>query len=103
MKLRNDMAKKTTQSTPKPDTRAPAKPRTRATSVTAKPRKATASDETVAIVAVEATEVSVIIQHEPTDEEVRERAYHRYLERRGTHGSEYDDWLEARRDLLKGQ
>ena len=97
------MVKKTTRSTPKPDTPAPAKPRTRAKSSTAKPRKAIASDETVANVAMKATEVSVIIQHEPTDEEVRERAYHRYLERRGAHGSEYDDWLAARRDLLEGR
>jgi Protein of unknown function (DUF2934) len=97
------MAKKTTRSTPIADTPAPAKPRTRAKSSTAKPRKATASDETVASVAVKATELSVIIQREPTDEEVRERAYHRYLERRGTHGSEFDDWLEARRDLLNGR
>lgn len=96
------MAKKTTRSTPKPDTPAPTTPRTRAKSSTAKPRKATASDETVASVAVKATEVSVTIEREPTDEEVRERAYHRYLERRGAHGSEYDDWLEARRDLLNG-
>ncbi|MEQ1909050.1 MAG: DUF2934 domain-containing protein [Vicinamibacterales bacterium] len=97
------MAKKTTRPTTIADAPAPAKPRTRAKSSTAKPRKATASDETVASVAVEATELSVIIQREPTDEEVRERAYHRYLERRGTHGSEFDDWLEARRDLLKGR
>ena len=97
------MAKKTTRSTPKPDTPAPAKPRTRAKSSTAKPRKATASDETVVSVAVQATEMSVLLQREPTDEQVRERAYHRYLERRGAHGSEYDDWLEARRDLLKGR
>ena len=96
------MAKKTTRSTPKPDGPAPAKPRTRAKSSTAKPRKATASDETVASVAMKATEVSVIIQREPTDEEIRERAYHRYLERGRTQGSEFDDWLEARRDLLKG-
>ena len=97
------MAKKTTRLNPKPETPAPAKPRARAKSSTAKPRKATASDETVTSVAVKATELSVIIQREPTDEEVRERAYHRYLERRGAHGSEHDDWLEARRDLLKGR
>ncbi len=97
------MAKKTTRSTPKPDTPAPAKPRARAKSSTAKPRKATASDETVATVAAKTTEVSVIILREPTDDEVRERAYHRFLQRGGTDGSEYDDWLKARRDLLEGR
>jgi hypothetical protein len=35
----------------------------------------------------------------PTDEDIRVRAYHRYLERGGGHGSDFDDWLEAERDL----
>ena len=35
----------------------------------------------------------------PTNEEIRERAYHRYLERGGHHGSEFDDWVEAEREL----
>ena len=39
---------------------------------------------------------------EPSEEDVRLRAYHRYLERGGGHGRDYDDWLEAEREL-KGQ
>ena len=35
----------------------------------------------------------------PSDQEIRERAYHRYLERGGHSGSEFDDWVEAERDL----
>lgn len=35
----------------------------------------------------------------PSDEEIRERAYHRYLERGGHQGSEFDDWVEAEREL----
>ena len=35
----------------------------------------------------------------PSDEEIRERAYHRYLERGGHSGSDFDDWVEAERDL----
>ena len=35
----------------------------------------------------------------PSDDEIRERAYHRYLERGGHSGSEFDDWVEAERDL----
>ena len=97
------MAKKTTRTTPTSDTAAPAKPRTRAKSSAPKVRKALASDETVAPDTTRATTVSVAARREPTDEEVRLRAYHRYLERRGTHGSEFDDWLAARRDLLKGR
>jgi Protein of unknown function (DUF2934) len=34
-----------------------------------------------------------------SDDEIRERAYHRYLERGGHSGSEFDDWVEAEREL----
>jgi hypothetical protein len=37
--------------------------------------------------------------HAPSDQEIRERAYHRFLERGGHGGSEFDDWVEAERDL----
>lgn len=36
---------------------------------------------------------------EPSEEDIRLRAYHRYLERGGGHGQDYDDWLEAEREL----
>jgi hypothetical protein len=36
---------------------------------------------------------------EPTDEEIRLRAYHRYLERGGGHGMDFEDWLEAEKEL----
>jgi hypothetical protein len=35
----------------------------------------------------------------PSDEDIRMRAYQRYLERGGGHGLEFDDWLEAEREL----
>jgi len=35
----------------------------------------------------------------PSEEEIRLRAYQRYLERGGNHGMDFDDWLEAERDL----
>jgi len=35
----------------------------------------------------------------PSDEEIRERAYHRYLERGPHQGNEFDDWVEAEREL----
>jgi hypothetical protein len=95
------MAKKTTRTTPTADAPAPTKPRTRAKSSAVKPRKATASDKFVAALAPEETSVSVVVLHEPTDEEIRLRAYHRYLERGASGGTEFDDWLEARQDLLK--
>jgi hypothetical protein len=36
---------------------------------------------------------------DPSHEEIAEAAYHRYLSRRGGHGSDFDDWVEAERDL----
>ena len=39
----------------------------------------------------------------PTEDDIRVRAYHRYLERGGVHGMAFDDWLEAERELkLRG-
>lgn len=35
----------------------------------------------------------------PTEDEIRERAYHRYLQRGGGHGMDFDDWLAAEREL----
>ena len=38
---------------------------------------------------------------EPSDEEIRLRAYQRFLERGGSHGDDFNDWLEAERELKK--
>ena len=35
----------------------------------------------------------------PSEEDIRVRAYHRYLERGAGHGSDFDDWVEAEKDL----
>jgi hypothetical protein len=35
----------------------------------------------------------------PTEDDIRTRAYHRYLERGGGDGQAFDDWLEAEREL----
>jgi hypothetical protein len=37
----------------------------------------------------------------PTEDDIRLRAYHRYLERGGTPGAAFDDWLEAERELRR--
>ena len=34
-----------------------------------------------------------------SDDEIRERAYQRYLQRGGGHGMDFEDWLEAEREL----
>jgi hypothetical protein len=35
----------------------------------------------------------------PSVDDIRRRAYERYLERGGNHGQHFDDWLEAEREL----
>ena len=35
----------------------------------------------------------------PSDDDIRTRAYHRFLERGGGHGRHFDDWIEAEREL----
>ncbi|MGC4084246.1 MAG: DUF2934 domain-containing protein [Vicinamibacterales bacterium] len=94
------MAKKTStprsKTTPKAEAAelAPAtKPRVRRTTKAA-------ADTLVVETASIATTVSASV--EPTDEEIRLRAYHRYLERGGGDGMDFDDWLEAKRDLERG-
>ncbi len=39
----------------------------------------------------------------PSEDEIRTRAYHRYLERGGIHGQDFDDWVEAERELKNGK
>jgi len=40
-----------------------------------------------------------VAARQPSDEEIRARAYERYLERGGEPGGDFDDWLEAEKDL----
>jgi hypothetical protein len=107
------MAKKTvsrSKAEPKPavagDAAPAAKPRARAKARTAAeplPNDTVVSDET------EQTNVSgasrdtdsVSMASEPSEDDIRLRAYHRYLERGGGHGMDFEDWLEARRDLIE--
>jgi hypothetical protein len=35
----------------------------------------------------------------PSEDEIRQRAYQRYLERGSHSGNEFDDWVEAEREL----
>ena len=39
----------------------------------------------------------------PNEDEIRRRAYQRYLERGGGDGQDFDDWVEAERELNTGQ
>jgi hypothetical protein len=42
---------------------------------------------------------SISMSSEPSPEDIRMRAYHRYLERGGGHGMEFDDWVMAEHEL----
>jgi hypothetical protein len=39
----------------------------------------------------------------PSEDEIRARAYHLYLERGGRDGADFDDWLIAEAELRKHQ
>ncbi len=79
--------------------RAPSsQPRARRTRGPAEDAPAHAADTAIGSTAETTDEVSAIDMG-PTEAEIRERAYHRYLERGGGHGQDFDDWLEAEREL----
>lgn len=91
-KKKNDSAESTTIT----ETRTPVRRRT--TKKTAAPP--------VDIAGVTATEPDTAAEmrtatagYEPTYEEIAERAYHRYLQRGGVHGGDFNDWVEAEREL----
>jgi Protein of unknown function (DUF2934) len=84
------MAKRTTSRSKVSDPAAPApsKPRRARTTAAGEP-PATAADAASASVP----------PAEPSVEDIRRRAYERYLERGENHGRHFDDWLEAEREL----
>jgi hypothetical protein len=45
---------------------------------------------------------SMSMGSEPSEDDIRMRAYHRFLERGGAPGNDFEDWLEAERDLKNG-
>jgi hypothetical protein len=42
---------------------------------------------------------SISMSSEPSADDIRMRAYHRYLERGGGHGLDFDDWVAAELEL----
>src|SRR4029079_14413850 len=95
------MAKRTTRSTA---SRTPAStPESRANDIggpatTTDNRKATDTAHETASQAQSATRNDSMAS-EPSEEEIRIRAYRRYLERGGQDGQHFEDWLEAEREL----
>jgi hypothetical protein len=92
------MAKKTTSRTKpesQPESSAGAAPLAKPA---ARPRAPKRADKNVPDQGPEAPSVSMA--SEPSEEDIRVRAYHRYLERGGGHGMDFEDWLEAKRELV---
>jgi hypothetical protein len=49
---------------------------------------------------VETRSESAMASHaEPSEEDIRNRAYLRYLERGGGHGMDFEDWVQAEKEL----
>ena len=44
---------------------------------------------------------SMSMGSEPSEEDIRMRAYHRFLHRGGEHGRHFDDWVEAEEELRR--
>jgi hypothetical protein len=65
----------------------------------AAPNRAEASD--VQIAAADDKTTSVSMASEPSEEDIRRRAYQMYLDRGGDHGGDFDDWLRAEEELRK--
>jgi hypothetical protein len=85
------MAKRTSRPKTTEPTGTPAEP---------KPKRArrAAAAESSARVAVGSTADDQAAA-EPSVDDIRRRAYQRYLERGGNHGRHFDDWLEAEKEL----
>ena len=72
-----------------------------AKSTTPSPRKRSTSTKPAAgtVEARKPNGSSALTDVDPTEDDIRLRAYQRYLERGGEHGADFDDWLEAEKDL----
>ena len=87
---------------PVPERRRTARATTRSTATT--PDAITAEpDDTSAVVRDTASDMpgqgDERVTPSPTYEQIAEAAYHRYLQRGGQHGHDFDDWLDAERSF----
>ena len=89
------MAKRTTPRAQAEDTAtaAPPKPRRSKASAGAPP------PDTVGVLPDAIAAQSGVEGREPTEDDIRRRAYERYLERGGGHGTDFEDWLAAEREI----
>jgi hypothetical protein len=84
-----------------PPTAAEAKPR-RSRAKTAAPSPGTIG-ASAGVEGVEPHADSRSMSSEPSEEDIRMRAYQRYLQRGGNHGMDFEDWLEAERELKRSR
>ena len=87
------MAKRPTTRSKTTDPAAPPPPKPRRARA---PRAERASADASEIAS---TSTDPALSPEPTVDDIRRRAYERYLERGGNHGRHFDDWLEAEKEL----
>ena len=60
--------------------------------------KTKSTDQTGGVATIEKAAPEVP-HRDPSDNDIRVRAYFRYLERGGAPGDSFDDWSEAKKDL----
>ena len=60
-----------------------------------------ASHEYDVVPASKGTTAAVSMSSEPSEEDIRLRAYHRFLHRDGGAGSDFDDWIGAEKELRR--
>ena len=76
----------------------PSQPRTRRTRLPGDGSPAQAADTAIASSSAVIDDATPMDDF-PSEEDIRMRAYHRYLERGAGDGMAFDDWLEAEREL----
>ena len=69
-----------------------------AAGVTTSSQRAEASDTALSVAANDAARA---VTSDPSYDDIARAAYERYLSRGGNHGRDFDDWLEAERELRK--
>ncbi len=84
-----------------PDPAAAPAPRPRAAASTPKSTTRKKSASAAGSLVIEQTVTR--ITYTPSADEIAEAAYHRFLSRGGHHGGDFDDWLEAERELRERQ
>lgn len=92
------MAKRTTKRSDVSDTASPVTTRAKAPAKAVGPATSTAPKATRASRAKGAPSPEPG-EYQPTSEEIATRAYFRHLERGGTPGADFDDWVAAEADL----